>query len=54
MLVIHTGTPAPASGYFVDEHGHPLFLRREEPAPICMYSGPAVIRWRLVREIPGR
>jgi hypothetical protein len=54
MLVIYTGYPAPKSGYFADDHGHCLLLRRGDPAPICTYSGPSVVRWRLVREIPIR
>jgi hypothetical protein len=53
MLVIHTGFPSPSTGYFADDHGHCLFIRRGELAPICMYSGPATMRWRLVREIAG-
>ena len=51
MLIMWSGQPAPADGFYVDEHGHRLFLRRREPAPICVYSGSAVIRWRLVRPL---
>jgi hypothetical protein len=51
MLFTWSGLAAPADGLYVDEHGHRLFLRGGEPAPMCVYSGAAVIRWRLIRAL---
>lgn len=52
MLTVWTGRPIQATGYYLDGHGHCLLLRSGELAPICVYSGAAVIRWRLVRPLP--
>ena len=52
VLTVWTGQPIRDTGYYRDEHGHCLLLRSGEPAPICMYSGAAVIRWQLIRPLP--
>ncbi len=49
---LRTGMPSPWSGWFVDQHGHRLFLRRGEIAPICGFLGPAGTLWRLAVQIP--
>jgi hypothetical protein len=55
MQVIRwNGHPVPTRGWYADAHGHRLFLREGELAPICPYSGPARISWRLVAPVPGR
>lgn len=51
MLVIYNGQENPISGWFVDVHGHRLFLRRGDLAPICPHLGPAIARWRLTQEV---
>jgi hypothetical protein len=52
MTTVGTGRPAMRSGWYVDQHGHRLFLRRGEPAPICPILGPAATIWRLVADLP--
>jgi hypothetical protein len=51
MLITWTGQAAPADGLYADEHGHRLFLRSGELAPICVFSGSAVMRWRLIQQL---
>jgi hypothetical protein len=54
MPTIWTGQRVPHRGWFVDQHGHRLFLRRGDLAPICPYLGPAGTLWRLSVPIPER
>lgn len=51
MMPIHNGQPVSVTGWFVDLHGHQLYLRRSDLAPICPHRGPGPIWWRLVREV---
>lgn len=52
MVIITSGQPAPVSGFYLDEHGHRLFLRPSELAPLCRFSGATPIRWRLIQSVP--
>jgi hypothetical protein len=36
---------------YADGHGHVLYLRAGDLAPICPRMGPGLARWALVREI---
>jgi hypothetical protein len=51
-VVVSSGRPVPLGGWFVDCHGHRLFLRRGELAPICPMLGPAATSWQLLVEVP--
>ncbi len=51
MTTLHNGQQNEITGWFVDVHGHQLFMRRGDLAPICPHAGPAPALWRLVREI---
>ncbi len=51
MKILHNGQQNEITGWFMDRHGHQLFMRRGDLAPICPHSGPAPQMWRLVREI---
>ena len=53
-MTLYNGQEATVTGWFVDRHGHQLFLQRGQLAPICPRSGPATALWRLVREVPDR
>jgi hypothetical protein len=50
--IVWTGQSSPRRGWYVDQHGHRLFLRRGEVAPICPFLGPAASAWRLQVELP--
>jgi hypothetical protein len=52
MPTVWTGQPSSHRGWYVDLHGHRLFLRRGELAPICPHLGPAATVWRLAVEFP--
>jgi hypothetical protein len=55
MQVIRwNGYPVPVGGWYVDPHGHRVFLRTGELAPICPQSGAARVPWRLITRMPGR
>jgi hypothetical protein len=55
MQVIRwNGHPVPVGGWYADPHGHRVYLRAGDIAPICSQSGPTRIAWRLVRPIPDR
>ncbi len=51
VVILHNGQRARVSGWFVDLHGHRLFLRRKDMAPICPHRGPGPMLWRLVQEV---
>jgi hypothetical protein len=51
MLTVYNGQRNPASGWYVDRHGHRLYLRAGDLAPICPRQGPALVMWRLTREV---
>jgi hypothetical protein len=53
-MIRWNGQPVPIDGWWVDPHGHRLFLRVGELAPICPRSGPTAIAWTLVRGVPRR
>lgn len=48
MIVVTSGQKIPVSGWFVDRHGHRLFLRRDDLAPICPHLGPEATTWKLL------
>lgn len=52
MAIVWTGQASTRRGWYTDQHGHRLFLRRGEPAPICPFLGPAGVWWRLTIEVP--
>ncbi|MDX1691902.1 MAG: hypothetical protein R3290_12865 [Acidimicrobiia bacterium] len=52
QITVWSGQAVPRGGWFLDGHGHRLFLRAGDLAPICPAMGPAAVAWRLVREIP--
>lgn len=52
-MTIHSGQPISTTGWFVDPHGHQLFLRRGQLAPICPRFGPVAVWWRLWRQVGG-
>ena len=54
MTLLYNGQVAKVTGWFVDGHGHQLFMQRGQLAPICPHSGPATALWRLVREVAVR
>ncbi|MDP2623395.1 MAG: hypothetical protein Q8Q29_06320 [Actinomycetota bacterium] len=45
------GQPVPVDGWWIDPHGHRLFLRAGDLTPICPRSGPATVAWTLVRGV---
>ena len=51
MTTLHNGQQNDITGWFVDLHGHQLFMQRGDLAPICPHSGPSPALWRLVREV---
>lgn len=50
--MVHSGHPVPLGGWYVDPHGHRVFLRSGDIAPICPRLGPAAVDWRLVMVVP--
>jgi hypothetical protein len=52
MLIVWTGQSAPVPGVYCDDHGHRVLLQAGEQAPICSWTGAAVIRWHLLRPLP--
>lgn len=54
MIAATSGQAAPAGGWFVDQHGHRLYLRRGQIVPLCPQYGPlSVVQWRLLRLLDG-
>jgi hypothetical protein len=51
MEIVYNGQQLGDTGWFVDGHGHRLFLQRGDLAPICPQSVPGVAQWRLVQRI---
>lgn len=51
IVMVYNGYAVPVPGMYVDGHGHTLFLRAGDLAPVCPMMGPSTVRWRLVREI---
>jgi hypothetical protein len=49
--IVYNGQQLGNTGWFVDGHGHRLFLQRGDLAPVCPQLGPGVARWRLVQRI---
>lgn len=54
MIALHNGQVAPVTGWFIDTHGHRIFLRHGQMAPICPWGMTTMGLWRLVREIAER
>ena len=52
MVILFNGQSAPTGGWYVDGHGHRMFLGEGDLAPICSFSGAAAVQWRLVQAIP--
>ena len=50
-MVIHNGQPTLVTGWYVDAHGHQLFLTQGSLAPICPHQGPNSVLWRLLRQV---
>ena len=48
MIVHYNGQPARATGWYVDTHGHRVFLRRGDLVPLCPHSGVMTVLWRLL------
>ncbi|MGH8936299.1 MAG: hypothetical protein ACRDXD_08575 [Acidimicrobiia bacterium] len=53
-LVEANGRPAPASGHWVDGHGHRVFSCRGDLLPACPKLPHLLTRWRLARPVPCR
>jgi len=51
-VTLFNGQRSPTRGWFSDQHGHRLFLRLDDFAPICPRFGPGAVLWRLVNEVP--
>lgn len=51
MIVVVNGQRVPVTGWFVDGHGHRIFLQRTQLAPVCPRRGAETTMWRLVRSI---
>ena len=51
MITLHNGQQNQVQGWYVDLHGHQLFMRRGDLAPLCPHSLPTPALWRLVREV---
>ena len=49
--VVYNGQELPVGGMYADDHGHVMYLRAGDLAPICPRLGPTVVRWVLIREI---
>ena len=49
--IVYNGQELPVGGMYVDDHGHVMFLRAGDLAPICPRLGPSIVRWILIREI---
>jgi len=48
VIVHYNGQPARATGWYVDTHGHRVFLRRGDLVPLCPHSGVMTVLWRLL------
>lgn len=46
MVVLRNGDIVPAAGWYVDGHGHRLFLQHGHLAPLCPQLGPVPVRWQ--------
>ena len=51
MPMVYNGQENPRSGWYVDPHGHRLFLRAGDLAPLCPRLGLGTVCWRLLREV---
>lgn len=52
--VIYNGQPTDVGGWYVDSHGHELFMPQGSLAPICPHLGPGTAMWRLLRQVGDR
>ena len=50
-MVVYNGQRIDVSGWYVDTHGHQLFLALGSLAPICPHLGPGTAMWRLLRQV---
>ena len=54
MTTLRNGEPIPAPGWYVDGHGHRLYLQPGSLAPLCPRFGLVPVRWQLVGPpLPG-
>lgn len=53
-LTLHNGQATDRSGWFVDLHGHQLYMREGHLAPTCPHQGHGPMLWRLIRETGER
>ena len=54
MIVVTNGQLAPVGGWFRDQHGHSLYLRRGQIVTLCPQFGPFTPAWwRLARIVDG-
>lgn len=44
-----SGQVSTATGWFVDRHGHRMFIQRGDRVPVCPHVLPTPVRWTLVR-----
>lgn len=50
-MVFQNGQVVPVDGWYVDSHGHQLFMPQGSLVPICPHLGPAAVMWRLLRQV---
>lgn len=51
-MQVRSGHPVEVGGWYLDDHGHRVLLRRNEPAPVCPRIGPLAVTWRLLVPLP--
>ena len=51
-MIVHNGQIVPVSGWYIDRHGHRLFLQRGKLTPMCPSHNFGVAAWRLHAELP--
>ena len=49
--MITNGQRVPTTGWFIDNHGHMLFLNSKQYAPLCPRLGLGTVTWRLLRRV---
>jgi hypothetical protein len=51
-MIVHNGQIVPVSGWYVDRHGHRLFLQRGKLTPMCPSHNVGVAMWQLRASLP--
>ncbi len=46
MVILRNGDQIPAAGWYVDPHGHRLFLQPGQMAPMCPRFGLVPVQWQ--------